>query len=122
MNIEDTQTDKILRTLLQKNIKLHFKNKVFKQGKLLLFKQNNYFIVMTMNNKKKGTINFEIPIPFNIETWKDENLVYFDYRLSALSKKKTDLLAKLKDIKCAKESKFYDSILEINILPDGEAI
>lgn len=119
MTIDETIIDEVLRSLLQKNVKLHFKNKVFKQGKFLLYKQNNYHLVFTLQNSKKGNIKFEVPIPYNIETWSDESTVYFDYRLIALAKKKDGLLNELQSIKTAnKESKFYDSIMEIQVIPN----
>jgi hypothetical protein len=122
MTIENTLIDKTLKELLQKNVRLQFKSKPFKQGKLLLYQQNNYYISLLLQNSKKGNVKFEIPIPYHVESWPDEKLVYFDYRLSTLSKKKDSLYQQLKSVRPTKISKYYDSILEIIILPDMEAV
>ncbi len=122
MSIDGTLLDETLKNLLQKNLRLSFKNKPFKLGKLLLYHQNNYFLSLLFHNHKKGNVKFEIPIPYCIESWPDEDVIYFDYRLSALSKKKDNLLKLLREIKCTKETKFYDSIMEITILANTEII
>ena len=118
MTIENTEIEKTLKKLLQKNVSLQFKNKLFKQGKLILFQQNNYHISLLLHSSKKGDIKLEVPIPYNVEEWIDDNLVYFDYRLTTLSQRKDELLQQLKSIKPLKTSKYYNSILEIVILPD----
>lgn len=108
----------MLKKLLQKNVKLQFKNKAFKSGKLLLYKQNNYHLSLLLHNDKKGSVRFEIPIPFQVESHLDEGAVYFDYRLATLAKRKEPLLQQLKEVEPAKNSKYYDSILEILIQAD----
>lgn len=122
MTIENTYIETVLKSLLQKNIRLQFRNKVFKTGKLILFKQNNYHLAFILHSHKKGNIKFEIPIPFAVEYWPEDKLAYLDYRLSTLAKRKGDLLLQLKKVNPVKNSKYYDSILEIDILPDEEII
>ncbi len=75
-----------------------------------------------LQNNKRGNIKFEIPLPYEVEHWPDDNQIFFDYRLIALAKKKNELLDKLKNVQGSKESKFYNSILEIIILPNEELI
>jgi len=87
---------------------------------MLLYKQNNYYLSLLFHNIKRGNIKFEIPIPYNIEMWLDEDIIYFDYRFSALAKRKEGLLDMLKNTTCIKESRFYNSILEIYVLPNEE--
>jgi hypothetical protein len=122
MTIENTYIEKVLKSLLQKNIRLQFKNKVFKSGKLILFKQSNYHLAFILHSHKKGNVKFEIPIPFAVEYWPEDHLVYLDYRLGTLAKRKEELLQQLKSVSPVKNSKYYDSILEIDILPDEEII
>ena len=119
MTIDGTQIDEVLKKLLQKNVKLQFKNKIFKSGKLLLYKQNNYHLSILLHNDKRGSVRFEIPIPFQVESWLDDGIVYFDYRLATLAKRKEPLLQQLRGVEPAKNSKYYDSILEIVIQSDG---
>ena len=115
MTIDGTKLEKVLKSLLQAHIKLHLKGKVFKEGKLLLFRQIHYHLELIIENLKGETKKFEIPIPFNVEEWNDENLVYFDYRLQALARGNTALLEMLQSLPRLSNSKFYNTIIEIEI-------
>jgi len=86
MTITDTYIEETLMELLQKDLKLYINNKQYRKGKLLLFKQNNYHIELTVKKNDVDIKRFEVPIPFAIEKWEEDGLVYFDYRLSTLSK------------------------------------
>ena len=119
MTILDTELEKVLMSLLQKDLKLTINNKQFRKGKFLLFKQNNYCLEFTI--KKGDDIKrFEIPIPFNIEKWEDDGLIYFDYRLKTLSARDSELLEMLKSIPVVGGNRFYDNILEIESINEGD--
>lgn len=96
--------DKVLQQHLQKNVSFSVNNKVVKSGKFILYNFYDYHIEFAIicKNKIKKTL---IPIPFNIEHYKNENLIYFDYRIISL-------FSKLKPRNC--ESKYYNTILEIS--------
>jgi hypothetical protein len=118
MTINDTEIEDALKFLLQKNLRLNI-NKQYRKGKLLLFKQNNYHIEFTVRKNDIDIKRFEIPIPFAIERWDEEGLIYFDYRLKTLSKKNAALFERLSKLPVDGKNKFYDKILEIQILEDG---
>ena len=115
MTIVDTDIEKTLIDLLQKDIKLTINNKQYRRGKLLLFKQNNYHIEFTVQKNDTDIKRFEIPIPFAVEDWTNDGLVYFDYRLSTLANKNKAVYDMLKKLKPEGKNKFYDKILEIQI-------
>ena len=114
MTIYGTQIEKACKYLLQKDIIIDIKNKTYKQGKLLLFYQRNFYITFVMNTPKKLKEKIEIPIPYGVEMHEDEQLVYFDYRIKTLSKHapeiETNLIVYPKKIS---GNKFWDSILSI---------
>ena len=115
MLIIGTTIEKVCKSLLQKDIVLEIRNKVVKKGKLVLFFQRNFHIVFILDNPKKPRTKFEIPIPFDIETHPEDNLVYFDYRMSALSKKFTESEPYLTlYTKTDTKNKFFNSILTIS--------
>ena len=114
MTIVNTEIEETLKDLLQKDIKLIINNKQHQKGKLLLFKQNNYHIELTVRKNDVNIKRFEIPIPFGIEHWKDDGLVYFDYRLSTLSNN-ANLCKMLEKLPNEGNNKFYNKILEIQI-------
>lgn len=115
MTIYGTNIEKACKFLLQKQISIDIKDKVYKQGRLLLFYQRNFYLTFVMDTAKKPKEKVEIPIPFNIEIHEDENLIYFDYRIKTLAKHapeiETNLLIYPKKIS---GNKFWDSILLIN--------
>ena len=69
---------------LQKNMNFSINNKVIKKGKLLLFRRVHYYIQIALMTDKNVRENFEIPIPFKVEDYSEEGLLYFDYRLDSL--------------------------------------
>jgi len=116
MLIEGTELENLLKKILQKKIRLNLKNKVYKKGKLVLFKQNNYHLEFTIENKDCEIKKFEIPIPFAFEEWEEDNLIYFDYRFFTLAKGNDKLYDLLKNLPKEGNNKFYDTILEIEII------
>jgi len=116
--ISDTELENALKQLLQKNLRFWLNKRVWKEGKLLLFKQSGFYLELIINSKKKAKERFEIPIPYNVESWLDEDVVYFDYKLLSLSgKKQLDIYTLLTKMECIGKNKFFDTILEIEVLP-----
>jgi len=108
----------ILEYVLQRNIQINVNKKTVKTGKLLLFKRVHYYIHLSILNSKNCIENYEIPIPFGVEFYPENGLVYFDYRIITISKKQQEISKKLKSFRdCAVQStsNFYDKILEIVI-------
>ena len=116
MTINDTKIEEVLMGLLQKDIKLSINNKQYRKGKLLLFKQNNYHIEFTVRKNDIDIKRFEIPIPFATERWGDDGLLYFDYRLITLANNDKSIYEMLKTIPMDGNNKFYNKILEIQII------
>jgi hypothetical protein len=115
MTIHGTNIEKACKFLLQKKVVMEVKNKNYKQGKIILFYQKNFYITFVMETAKKSNEKVEVPIPYDVELYADENLVYFDYRIKTLAKHapeiETNLLIYPKKIS---GNKFWDSILLIN--------
>jgi hypothetical protein len=115
MTIHGTEIEKACKFLLQKNVVMDIKNKVLKQGKIILFYQRNFYITFVIDTEKKAKEKVEIPIPYGVEFHEKENLIYFDYRIKTLSKHapeiETNLIVYPKKIA---GNKFWDSILLIN--------
>lgn len=115
MTISETYLEEVLKNLLQKNVKFVLNDKIVKRGKILLFNQNNYNIEFTLN-KDENIRRFEIPIPFNVEVWDEDGLFYFDYRFKTLCKKSKKLEKIVKSMDHTTDNRFYDTILEIDVL------
>lgn len=109
----------ILTNTLQKKISLEIDGKVFKTGKLLLYTTKYFFLCLTMQTAKKSREKVEIPIPYNIETHPRDNLIYFDYRNSTLSKS-NEAAKELIDKLGTSKSKYYNKILTIEIQNDSK--
>jgi hypothetical protein len=115
MNIQGTKIEQTCKFLLQKNLTLELNKKIHKQGKLILFYQKNFYLTFVMDTAKKAREKIEIPIPFEIETHEDEDLVYFDYRIKTLAKHAPEIINHLV-VYPAKVAgnKFWDTILTIS--------
>lgn len=115
MNINGTSLERACTLLLQKNISLELNNKVYKQGKLILFYQKNFYLIFLINSLKKNKDKIEIPIPYDIEVHEEDGLIFFDYRVKTLAKLAPEIEAYLKVYpnKVA-GNKFWDTILTIN--------
>jgi len=109
LTINNIKIDSILRLCLQKNISIHMNNKLLKKGRLLLYKKAHYFIQLALLSDKNNKENFDIPIPFDVENYEDEGVLYFDYRISSLH---TQELPKIPE---KNTSVYLNKILEIKI-------
>ena len=105
--------DTLLKPLLQKEVTFSFKHKIYKSGRLLIYKlSGNYLSFILVNDKKRET--FEIPFPYSAE--EEKGKVSFDYRLETLAENDFNLLLTLKGVTKVKNSRFYDSVLTISSL------
>lgn len=115
MNISKTPIENACKFLLQKTMTLELNNKVFKQGRLILFYQKNFYLTFLMDTTKKLKEKIEIPIPFDIEVHEDDNLIFFDYRIKTLAKHAPEVEDHLKVYSSKKNSsKFWNTILTID--------
>jgi hypothetical protein len=115
MTIHGTNIEKACKFLLQKNIVMEVKNKIYKQGKIILFYQKNFYITFVMETAKKKNEKVEIPVPYDVEIHEDENLIYFDYRIKTLAKHAPEIEANLLVYpKKISGNRFWDSILSID--------
>lgn len=116
MTIFKTDLENACKFLLQKTATFEIKNKKIQEGKIILFQQRNFYLIFTIETKPGLLEKYEIPIPYHIEIDKDDNLVYFDYRIKALSKNNVELDALLKTFpnNSLVKNKFWDTILSID--------
>lgn len=95
---------------LQQSVIFSLNNKIIKRGKMILFRRVHYFIQFAFLTEKGTRENFEIPIPFNIETHEEEGLMYLDYRPQSL---KVENLPRIPDkVSC----NYFNKILEMQIV------
>lgn len=95
--------DNVLRNHLQKTICLYINNKLIKTGKFILYNFHDYHIELAIihNNKIKKTF---LPVPFALEHYEEDDLLFFDYRVKTLFAQFTPGIH---------ENKYYNNILEI---------
>ena len=110
VHLDQIPGETFLVTCLQQNINLSINNKTIKRGKLLLFKRFHYFIQFALLSERGVKENFDVPIPFKIEEYPEEGLMYFDYRISSLE---VEALPKITE---KVSSIYFDKILEIEII------
>jgi hypothetical protein len=71
-----------------------------------------------MLNGRDNKENFEIPIPFKIEYYPEENIMYFDYRIRSLAGNNKEIEDRLSNVKLrgVQPTQYYNKILEISAL------
>jgi hypothetical protein len=115
MSINGTIIEEACKSLLQKKITLEFGNKIYKQGKLILFYQKNFYIMFIMDTHRKEREKIEIPVPYGVEIHEEDDLIYFDYRIKTLAKHAPEIENYLRVYPSkTSNNRFWDSILTIN--------
>jgi hypothetical protein len=110
ITMDQVPGEHFLLSCLQKPIAFSINNKVIKRGRLLLFRRVHYFIQIVLNTEKNVRENFEIPIPFKVENYTDEGLLYFDYRITSLNLAEDFLFSK------KVSSTYFNKILELSVV------
>lgn len=113
ITITDTILETTLKSMLQRKTDFIIHKKQWRSGKLLLFKQNGFFIEFTIRNNKDKTEKFEVPIPFNII--RNGDRVKFSYELSSLVCNDLETINEIKKIEPECRSKYYNNYLEISL-------
>ncbi len=109
MHLETVYPEKFLTKNLQQFMTFYVSGRIIKRGRLLLFRRQHYYIQLSLLTEKNTRENFDLPIPFDIEVYPEDNLAYFDYRLEALKAENLPLLPK------KVSSSFFNKILEVSI-------
>lgn len=102
--------EEALTGCLQRNVQITVKDRKIANGKLILYKIDGFYIQLTFQGAT-SLEHVDIPYPFN--TIKEGTKLLFDYRLESLAEKDFNLLFILQSISKKRESKFYNSLLEI---------
>lgn len=117
ISIEETELEAGLKHLLQKQVCFRIGGKPWKSGKFLLFNQSNFYIELILDTVKKRE-RFEIPVPFSVEQWKEDGLLYLDYTFKTISKNNAPIISLISSLSVDKKSRFYNTILEIEAVDE----
>lgn len=117
--ITEDYIEKILKQQFKKTLEFELNGKIFKRGKLDLYRletySNNFEITLMFEKPENKIENFKLPYPFKYEYYEEDSLIFFDYRLFTLANNNIELEAKLKKISepYSTKSKYFNSILKI---------
>ena len=114
--IAGTPIEESLKQLLQRKVKIHLNNRVWRSGRCLLYKQSGFYLEIILKSSKRE--RFEVPIPFDIFYDKKSSTMYFDYRFSTLTHGNKELLEMINKIEIEKKSRFHDTLMGVEIIPD----
>ena len=112
--IADTDLESILKKLLQEDVEFIIDTKVWRKGKVLIFKQVGFFVEFLIDTGIKQE-RFEVPIPFNTEISIKRSQVVFDYTLPMFAQQGKEVLGLIEKIGTTSKSKFYDTKMVIKI-------
>ena len=110
-------TEEVFKYFLQRNVVFSLDNKIVKEGSLILYKQNDYYISLYLKNNNHEQKKFEIPYPFSIE--RKNNYFVLNYTMSSISKGDSELYFRLMSLNQNSKSRFYNTkmfIFEKNTL------
>ncbi len=89
-------------------------SKVLRQGQLLLFYVKDFYLHFTLKVGSQ-TKQFEIPYPFDTKR-PSPNMLLLDYTLSSFRAEFNDIERKIKNIGLQKKSRYYNSIVRVQVL------
>lgn len=110
ISMDQVPGENFLLECLQKNVRFSINNKIVREGKLLLFRRIHFYIQIALQTDNITRENLEIPIPFAVENYEEEGLLYFDYRVHSLH------LTNLPNIPERVPSIYFNKILEMQVL------
>lgn len=110
ISMDQVPGEPFLLECLQKNVCFSINNKTIREGKLILFRRVHFYIQLALQTDKTTRENLEIPIPFAVENYRDDGLLYFDYRVRSLH------LSDLPIIPEKVPSIYFNKILEMQVL------
>ncbi len=100
-----------LNYFLQRNIVFVLDNKIIKEGRLVLYNEKDYYLVLYMRSGNNEQKKFEIPYPFAIQ--QQNNCLILDYSLSAISGGDSELYYRLVSLNQNSNSKFYNNKIKV---------
>lgn len=105
----------ILSNYFQYNFEIICDNKKYKEGKLILISDKEFYIKFNYIDKKHNkTKLFEFPLPYNIIYDKKNNCIELDYTFKTLCGENYELLLSIKKIDSSPSKHlFYDKIVKI---------
>jgi len=116
--IEEDSLEYVLKDQFQKQLEFELNGRVYKKGKLVLFRldtyNNNYEISFMFDKPNTNKVeNFKVPYPFKYEYYTEDCILFFDYRLLTLTNdnKLSNRIRKLSENYPV--SKYFDKILKI---------
>lgn len=114
MNDYLLQLDDVLKHFLQRNIKFLINSQFYKEGKFIFYTHGYFSLNFNIKNYRKNkTEILKIPIPFDFEIHRNDNLLYFDYRVKTFSHNNTEIEKYIKTVENPILSRYFDKILTI---------
>ena len=79
------EKQKILETLLQREIHITCNNRILRKGKFILYTVKDYYISIILKNNKDVNKTYEMPYPFHMVYDEEKDDIVFDYTIDTLS-------------------------------------
>jgi hypothetical protein len=113
ITITDTELENTLKGILQQKADFIIHKNKWRSGKILLFKQNGFFVEFTIKTNKNKIERFEVPIPFNVT--RKMNVIRFSYELTELVCNNPEIINEIKKVEPNCRSKYFNSYLDLHI-------
>lgn len=107
-----THIENTFNSLLQRDLEFCIDGKIIKDGKLVLFCQNEFYLNFHLKGGSSDKKKYEIPYPFKVTRTDDDRLI-LDYSISAISSGDADIEYRLLALTKKAYSKLYGKCVEI---------
>ena len=111
------KTDSELGKILQSTVIFEVNKKALREGKLILYNIKDFYITFNILTSKGIMKTYELPVPFNIYSDKNNNVI-FDYDIDYISRKDRviEYLITIVGNKFNKKSKLFNNKLTIKVI------
>lgn len=98
--------------LLQRDIVINLKKRVYRKGRVLLFSQKDFYLYFVLLNEKDEQKQVELPYPFGVEVDNEQQQIIIDYTLETFCRKNYDIYYRALILK-KNDTKFFDKKIVI---------
>jgi hypothetical protein len=111
-----SKLEDILKSILLKNVQIYINDHLYKEGQFTLFTHNIFNFQFYLKSVKKNKLEImKIPYPFEYHSFEKNQQIIFDYRIITFTHNDLEMANIIKSIKKTSTSKYYDTILRLQI-------
>jgi|TARA_R110000851_G_scaffold276011_1_gene428851 hypothetical protein len=113
------ERQKILESLLQREVHITCNNRILRKGKFILYTVKDFYITFLLKNNKDINKTYEIPYPFDMFYEEEKDNIVFDYTINSLSERQ-DMIDLINTVMSGEtNNKLFDSKVNITAISNA---